>query len=188
MKKITKQTKNTIFIVAALVGICSYIFPRSPDTQKTDDIVGVWTSDYSYGTQSVLAGVNVRTSYFSNGKYNVNGRMSFKIDNANGKTALVEYYVSGAGEWVLHDKELIATLSSLKSIPDRIVSDGKDFDIQDLEILENIMRKKFPTIEERMAPGTSQSYNIKNDSHNQKLLEVINPFGNNFDITITREK
>lgn len=69
--------------------------------------------------------------------------MSFKIDNANGKTALIEYYVSGAGEWVLHDKELIATLSSLKSIPDRIVSDGKDFDIQDLEILENIMRKNF---------------------------------------------
>ncbi|EFS7686253.1 hypothetical protein HW082_004364 [Escherichia coli] len=114
--------------------------------------------------------------------------MSFKIDNANGKTALVDYYVSGAGEWVLHDKELIATLSSLKSITDRIVSDGKDFDIQDLEMLENIMRKKFPTIEERMAPGTSQSYIIKNDSHNQKLLEVINPFGNNFDITITREK
>ena len=188
MKKITKQTKNTIFIVAALVGICSYIFPRSPDTQKTDDIVGVWTSDYSYGTQSVLAGVNVRTSYFSNGKYNVNGRMTFKIDNANGKTALIEYYVSGAGEWVLHDKELIATLSSLKSIPARIVSDGKDFDIQDLELLENIMRKKFPNNEESMAPGTSQSYIIKNDSHNQKLLEVINPFGNNFDITITREK
>ncbi|HAO0324965.1 TPA: hypothetical protein IGZ64_004899 [Escherichia coli] len=114
--------------------------------------------------------------------------MSFKIDNANGKTAVVDYYVSGAGEWILHDKELIATLSSLKSIPDRIVSDGKEFDIQDLEILENIMRKKFPTIEERMAPGTSQSYIIKNDSHNQKLLEVVNPFGNNFDIIITREK
>lgn len=184
MKKFTKPTTNTIFIVSALVGIFSYIFSRSSDTQKTDDIIGVWTSDYSYDSGGIIININGETSYFSNGKYNVNADMSFQPDSAT----TITFAINGAGDWDIHDKELITTLNTLKSIPTKMIYKGKVLGSQDFDMIERISNQKLKTIEDFTAPGASQSYLIKNNNHDQKLLEGINPFGNNFDIVMKRVK
>ncbi|WP_246842629.1 hypothetical protein [Klebsiella pneumoniae] len=55
-------------------------------------------------------------------------------------------------------------------------------------MMERISNQKIKTIEDFTAPGASQSYTIKNDDHDIKLLEAINPFGKNFNIEMYRKK
>ena len=69
MKRVVKFGIIGIPLIASLCAIYAFMFPRAPDTQKTDDIIGIWTSDYSYDTGGIIVRVNGETSYFSNGKY-----------------------------------------------------------------------------------------------------------------------
>lgn len=184
MNKKMKLGMEMVLFIAALVGICAYFFPKAPDTHKSDDIIGTWTSDYSYDTGGVIVRVNGETSYFSNGKYNVNADMSFQPDSAT----IITFAINGAGEWNIHDKELITTLNALKSAPTKMVYKGKVLESQDFDMMERISNQKIKTIEDFTATGISQSYIIKKDGHDKKLLEAINPFGKNYSIVMHREK
>lgn len=184
MKRVVKFGIIGIPLIASLCAIYAFMFPRTPDTQKTDDIIGTWKSDYSYDTGGVIVRVNGETSYFSNGKYNVNADMSFQPDRAT----TITFVINGAGDWDIHDKELITTLNTLKSTPTKMIYKGNVLGTQDFDMIERISNQKLKTIEDFTAPGASQSYLIKNNNHDQKLLEGINPFGNNFDIVMKRVK
>lgn len=184
MDKKIKLGMEIVLFVAALVGICAYFFPKTPDAHKSDDIIGIWTSDYSYDSAGITIRVNGETSYFSNGKYNVNADMSFQPDS----TTIITFAINGAGDWNIHNKELITTLNTLKSIPAKMVYKGKVLGSQDFDMMERISNQKLKTIEDFTAPGASQSYIIKNDDHEKKLLEAINPFGKNFNIEMYRKK
>ncbi|MGS3329606.1 hypothetical protein ACB374_04615 [Serratia marcescens] len=61
-------------------------------------------------------------------------------------------------------------------------------DLQNLSLVEKFTNKRFPAVEDMMADGASQSYQIIIDNHNYKKLDVINPFGNNFNMEMFREK
>lgn len=117
MKRVVKFGIIGIPLIASLCAIYAFMFPRAPDTQKTDDIIGIWTSDYSYDTGGIIVRVNGETSYFSNGKYNVNADMSFQPDS----TTIITFATNGAGDWNIHGKELITTLNTLKSAPTKMV-------------------------------------------------------------------
>ncbi|WP_164879271.1 hypothetical protein [Klebsiella michiganensis] len=65
MDKKIKLGMEIVLFVAALVGICAYFFPKTPDAHKSDDIIGIWTSDYSYDSAGITIRVNGETSYFS---------------------------------------------------------------------------------------------------------------------------
>ncbi len=184
MKIVVKFVIIGIPLIASLCAIYAFMFPRTPDTQKTDDIIGIWTSDYSYDTGGIIVRVNGETSYFSNGKYNVNADMSFQPDS----TTIITFATNGAGDWNIHGKELITTLNTLKSAPTKMVYKGKVLESQDFDMMERISNQKIKTIEDFTAPGASQSYTIKNDDHDIKLLEAINPFGKNFNIEMYRKK
>ncbi|MXJ82628.1 hypothetical protein GW952_27495 [Klebsiella michiganensis] len=110
--------------------------------------------------------------------------MSFQPDS----TTIITFAINGAGDWNIHNKELITTLNTLKSIPTKMVYKGNVLGSQDFEIMERISNQKLKTIEDFTAPGASQSYIIKNDDHEKKLLEAINPFGKNFNIEMYRKK
>ncbi|AQT66706.1 hypothetical protein B0W01_08635 [Serratia marcescens] len=110
--------------------------------------------------------------------------MSFQPDSAT----IITFAINGAGEWNIHDKELITTLNSLKSSPTKMVFKGKILESQDFDMMERISNQKIKTIEDFTAPGASQSYTIKNDGHDIKLLEAINPFGKNFNVEMYRKK
>ncbi|HBR2028947.1 TPA: hypothetical protein L9M78_000926 [Klebsiella quasipneumoniae subsp. quasipneumoniae] len=110
--------------------------------------------------------------------------MSFQPDSAT----TITFAINGAGDWDIHDKELITTLNTLKSIPTKMIYKGKVLGSQDFDMIERISNQKLKTIEDFTALGASQSYLIKNNNHDQKLLEGINPFGNNFDIVMKRVK
>ncbi|XXD08396.1 hypothetical protein ACMYSN_20145 [Klebsiella sp. R445] len=184
MDKKIKLVMEIVLFVAAIAGICTYLFPNTPDAHKSDDIIGTWTSDYSYDNGGIIVRTNGNTSYFSNGKYNVNADMSFQPDS----TTIITFAINGAGEWSIHDNELITTLNTLKSTPTNMVYKGKVLRSQDFDILERISNQKIKTIEDFTASGASQSYIIKNDDHDKKLLEGINPFGKNFNIEMYRKK
>ncbi|MET5489855.1 hypothetical protein WH816_05605 [Klebsiella variicola] len=110
--------------------------------------------------------------------------MSFQPDS----TTIITFATNGAGDWNIHCKELITTLNTLKSAPTKMVYKGKVLESQDFDMIERISNQKIKTIEDFTAPGASQSYTIKNDDHDIKLLEAINPFGKNFNIEMYRKK
>ncbi|MBQ0954664.1 hypothetical protein [Serratia symbiotica] len=98
--------------------------------------------------------------------------------------------VNGAGEWQFNDKELKLSISlnNLKSNPNKIIYNGEEVYLQNLSLVEKFTNKKFPAVEDMMADGASQSYRIIIDTHNYKKFDVINPFGNNFNMEMYREK
>lgn len=157
---------------------------------RKDDIIGTWTTNYSYSydEKRIVVFVKGKTSYSSNGKYNVSGKMSYKADKINNSDIYVSYLVNGAGEWEINDNELVISLNNLKSTPEKIIYNGESVDLKDLSLLENITHKKFPAVEDMIANGASQSYRVIIDNHNYKKLDAINPFGNNFNIEMFREK
>ncbi|EIF9757518.1 hypothetical protein HRJ04_004903 [Escherichia coli] len=106
----------------------------------------------------------------------------------NNDNLFVSYRVNGAGEWQINDKELVISLNNLKSNPDKIIYNGEKIDLDNLSLLEKLTNKKFPAVEDMLAKGASQSYRIIIDNHNYKKLDVINPFGNNFNMEMYREK
>lgn len=194
MRKLLKSFSIGLSIIigaaGSLFGIYSYFFPHPPDMHRKDDIIGTWTTNYSYSydEKRIVVFVKGKTSYFSNGKYNVSGKMSYKADKINNSNIYVSYLVNGAGEWEINDKELVISLNNLKSTPEKIIYNGESVDLKDLSLLENITHKKFPAVEDMMANGASQSYRLIIDEHNYKTLDVINPFGRDFNIEMYREK
>ncbi|WP_243746749.1 hypothetical protein [Yersinia pseudotuberculosis] len=194
MKRVVKSFLIGLPIIigaaGSLFGIYSYFFPNAPDMHRKDDIIGTWTTNYSYSydEKRIVVFVKGKTSYFSNGKYNVSGKMSYKADKINNSDIYVSYLVNGAGEWEINDKELVISLNNLKSTPEKIIYNGESVDLKNLSLLENITHKKFPAVEDMMANGTSQSYRLIIDEHNYKIFDVINPFGKDFNIEMYREK
>ncbi len=194
MKRVVKSFLIGLPIIigaaGSLFGIYSYFFPNAPDMHRKDNIIGTWTTNYSYSynEKRIVVFVKGKTSYFSNGKYNVSGKMSYKADKINNSDIYVSYLVNGAGEWEINNKELVISLNNLKSTPEKIIYNGESVDLKDLSLLENITHKKFPAVEDMMANGASQSYRVIIDNHNYKKLDAINPFGNNFNIEMFREK
>ncbi|EKN6046506.1 hypothetical protein IV436_25450 [Rahnella sp. LAC-M12] len=114
--------------------------------------------------------------------------MSYKADKINNSDIYVSYLVNGAGEWEINNKELVISLNNLKSTPEKIIYNGENIDLKNLSLLENITHKKFPVVEDMMANGASQSYRLIIDEHNYKTLDVVNPFGKDFNIEMYREK
>ncbi|WP_323093195.1 hypothetical protein [Klebsiella variicola] len=181
---------TTIGAVSALYAIYFGFYPNAPDMQRKDDIIGTWRSfdSYSYADQGIIVSSKLKTSYFSNGKYNVSGEMSYRTDKINNDNLFVSYRVNGTGEWQFNDKELVISLNNLKSNPNKIIYNGEEVDLQNLSLVEKFTNKKFPAVEDMMADGASQSYRIIIDNHNYKKFDVINPFGKNFNIEMYREK
>ncbi|HGM6665632.1 TPA: hypothetical protein ACKQC7_002316 [Serratia marcescens] len=175
---------TTIGAVSAVFTMYFSLYPNAVETHRKDDIIGIWTSDYSYDTGGIIVRVNGETSYFSNGKYNVNADMSFQPDS----TTIITFATNGAGDWNIHGKELITTLNTLKSTPTKMIYKGNVLGSQDFDMMERIFNEKLKTIEDFTATGISQSYIIKKDGHDKKLLEAINPFGKNYSIVMHREK
>lgn len=70
---------TTIGAVSALYAIYFGFYPNVPDMQRKDDIIGTWRSFDSYADQGIIVSSKLKTSYFSNGKYNVSGEMSEPI-------------------------------------------------------------------------------------------------------------
>ncbi|EDB6599789.1 hypothetical protein AHR24_24005 [Salmonella enterica subsp. diarizonae] len=114
--------------------------------------------------------------------------MSYSSDKINNTNLFVSYRVNGAGEWQINDKELVISLNNLKSTPNKIIYNGEEVDLQNLSLVEKFTNKRFPAVEDMMADGASQSYQIIIDNHNYKKLDAINPFGNNFNMEMYREK
>lgn len=114
--------------------------------------------------------------------------MSYRTDKINNDNFFITYRINGAGEWEIHDQELVISLNNLKSNPDKIIYNGEEVDLQNLSLVEKFTNKKFPVVEDMMAKGASQSYQIIIDNKNYKKLDVINPFGNNFNMEMYREK
>lgn len=194
MKRVLKSFLIGLPIIigaaGSLFGIYSYFFPNAPDMHKKDDIIGTWTTNYSYSydDKRIIVSIKDKTSYFSNGKYNVSGEMSYKANKINNSDIYVSYLINGAGDWEINDKELVISLNNLKSTPEKIIYNGESIDLKNLSLLENITRKKFPAVEDMMANGASQSYRLIIDEHNYKTLDVVNPFGKDFNIEMYREK
>ncbi|WP_226020270.1 hypothetical protein [Serratia symbiotica] len=181
---------TAIGAVSALYAIYFGFYPNAPDMQRKDDIIGTWRSfeSYSYADQGITVSSTLKISYFSNGKYNVSGELSYRSDKINNANLFISYKINGAGEWEIHKQELVISLNNLKSNPDKIIYNGEKIDLDNLSLLEKLTNKKFPAVEDMMAKGASQSYRIIIDNKNYKKLDVINPFGNNFNMEMYREK
>ncbi|WP_426785473.1 hypothetical protein ACP3TB_05525 [Rahnella variigena] len=181
---------SIIGVTAALYGVYFGFYPNSPNMKRKDDIIGTWTTNYSYSynDKGIIVTVKDKTSYFSNGKYNISGKMSYQAGEINTPDIYVSYLINGAGEWVINDKELVISLNNLKSTPEKFIYKGESIELKNLFPSENITHKKPPRFEDMIANGASQSYKILIDKHNSKTLEIINPFGKNFNIIIYREK
>lgn len=190
MNRVLKTLVIGLPLIGVFYGIYFGYFPNAPDMHRKEDIIGTWATNgsYSYNEQGIKVSTKVKTSYFSNGKYNVSGEMSYSSDKINNTNLLVSYRINGAGEWQINDKELVISLNNLKSTPNKIIYNGEEVDLQNLSLVEKFTKKKFPAVEDMMADGASQSYQIIIDNHNYKKLDVINPFGENYSIEMYREK
>lgn len=190
MNRVLKIFVIGLPLIGVFYGIYFGYFPNAPDIHRKEDIIGTWATNgsYSYDEQGVIVSTKARTSYFSNGKYNVSGEMSYRSDKINNVNLFISYRVNGAGEWQINDKELVISLNNLKSAPNKIIYNGEEVDIQNIYLVEKLTNKKFPAVEDMMADGASQSYQIIIDNHNYKKLDVINPFGENYSIQMYRVK
>ncbi|MDS7881822.1 hypothetical protein [Klebsiella oxytoca] len=190
MNRVLKTLVIGLPLIGVFYGIYFGYFPNAPDIHRKEDIIGTWATNgsYSYNEQGIKVSTKVKTSYFSNGKYNVSGEMSYSSDKINNTNLFVSYRVNGAGEWQINDKELVISLNNMKSTPNKIIYNGEEVDLQNLSLVEKFTNKRFPAVEDMMADGASQSYQIIIDNHNYKKLHVINPFGNNFNMEMYREK
>ncbi|MCW6556103.1 hypothetical protein NFB44_12025 [Yersinia ruckeri] len=183
MKKVIKLAITVLGLIATVCTIFFALYPRAPDPQRHDDIVGNWRTKYSYSGQGVTFRLDGVTSYFSNGIYNFHGITSIEGGNSTGKV-LISYITDGAGSWDLFDQELIITQNSLKTIPNKLSFNGQNLNPQQVE---KIVHEELPALEKGMANGKSQSYKILSNGHDIKLLEVINTVGENFNITLYRD-
>ncbi|MDT8849674.1 hypothetical protein RN053_04190 [Pantoea dispersa] len=170
-------------IIATAFAIYAHYNPTGPSTQRHDNIMGSWLSDYSYTEKGNTVRVNGKTTFFSNGKYNFHGNISIN-SSASGKDIFIDYLSDGAGDWELYDKELITSLNSLKTRPVKLVFNNLEVDPIKMEMINN---KKLPTIEDDMANGKNQAYKITKHTEGQLTLEVINETGNNFKFTMKKE-
>lgn len=182
--KILGITGSLCGIIATAFAVYAYYNPTSPSTQRYDSIVGSWLSDYSYTVKGNTVRVNGKTTFFSNGKYNFHGSIS--IDSyASSDHIFIDYLSDGAGDWELYDNELITSLNSLKTKPIKLILNNEDLDPLKIEVITN---KKLPTIEENMADGKNQSYQIISSSNSQLTLEVINEIGSDFKLNMKKTK
>ncbi|HED3762474.1 MULTISPECIES: hypothetical protein [Klebsiella] len=74
---------TAIGAVSALYSIYFGFYPNAPDMQRKDNIIGTWRSFDSYADQGIRVSSKLKTSYFSNGKYNVSGELSYRSDKVN---------------------------------------------------------------------------------------------------------
>lgn len=181
-KKIYHWKKQLTFTVVSgmLVTLFVWFNPRTASNEKHDSIIGRWSFDYSRIQSGITELSNGKTTYYSTGKYNVVGNITYKW-NEN----IIAYRIDGAGKWDVYDNRLIVSLEDMKSIPTKIIYSGKAYKESEIALLKKL---DFPSLEKIMAKGKSQSYIIKKRDDDKLNLEVDNLYGDDFNIELTREK
>lgn len=178
-----KQLTFTV-VLGLLVSLFIWWNPRSVSDERTDAIVGRWSFDYARTQSGLTEAIKGKTTYYSTGKYNVIGDITYKW-TGDGHHNLITYKTDGAGTWKVYDKNLIISLEDMKSYPVRLKISGKEYDNSGIELLKKL---DFPSPEKIMAKGKSQSYVIKKQDAIQISLEVDNPYGDNFEITLIKDE
>lgn len=62
---------------------------------------------------------------------------------------------------------------------------GKEYSDSEMALLRTL---DFPSLEKTMAKGKSQSYLINGQSEEKIILEADNPYGDNFEIIMFKDK
>ncbi len=170
---------TVIGIIAGIFGISATIYSWNTEIFTTkpisEEILGVWSSRYSYPTSIGFNQVTATSSFFEDGNYNVKG--IHMISKTQGDTSLeVTYDYSGAGEWSSKDDKLLTKLNDLKSFPiDLKINEEKI----KLTLIKKFPQIKFPTIEEFLPRGTTQKYKIFKSEEDEIVLHTNDPQGNN---------
>lgn len=184
-EKVLNWKKQLTFTVVLGLAVSLIIWwnPRSISDERTDAIVGRWSFDYERTQSGLTEAIKGKTTYFSTGKYNVIGNITYKWLQ-DGHHNFIKYRIDGAGSWKVYDKDLIIALEDMKSNPIKLKLSGKEYSDSEMAILRSL---DFPSPEKTMAKGKSQSYVIKKQDENQVDLEVDNPYGDNFEIIMIKD-
>ncbi|WP_217474745.1 hypothetical protein [Stutzerimonas stutzeri] len=117
-----------IYVITTVATLCSIILWLSIQiSDKLSEferakLVGIWYSDYSWGSPSGDVTVVGTTQHLSNGNYNFAGDLSMKVDRP--KQMSVVWHVNATGKWSLENDHLITQLIDLKSSIKRVSMDG----------------------------------------------------------------
>lgn len=179
-----KKQLSFAVVLGLIVSLIIWWNPRSASDERTDDIVGRWSFNYARTQSGLTEVIKGKTTYYSTGKYNVIGDITYQWLQDGHQNSLT-YRTDGAGSWKIYDKNLIISLEDMKSNPIKMKVSGKEYSDSEMAILRSL---DFPSPEKTMAKGKSQSYVINEQSEKQIILEVDNPYGDNFEIIMIKDE
>lgn len=178
-----KQLTFTV-VLGLFVSLIIWWNPRSISDERTDAIVGRWSFDYARTQAGLTESIKGKTTYYSTGKYNVIGDITYQWQK-DGNQNFLTFRTDGAGSWNIYDKKLIVSLEDMKSNPIKMKVSGKEYSDSEMALLRTL---DFPSPEKTMAKGKSQSYLINGQSEEKIILEADNPYGDNFEIIMFKDK
>ena len=187
---IRKQIVSIALVLATIGAFLGNInhFPAFFDNltlNKTvgSEIHGIWLSKYSYPVTGGIVDIHGTTEYFKNNHYNFVGEIGLRI-LSKGNSVYVLYNVDGTGVWQLDPKSLTIRLENIHSWPKFVLLNGKSADIH---LLESILTKDFPKIEEALPVGINEEFGIVELTDDKFVINTDSPNGETFDIAMLKK-
>ena len=182
MSKELKKIGTWTGIIGALGVLWAVYSHYNPYETNSNWLHGIWFSSYEYPTSHGSREFEGTTEYFSNGSYNTIGKISEHL-SVDSKNVIVEYSLTGVGDWSSTEKSLTVRLTNFRTFPQSILIDKVKLSVPEFE---SSTGKKFPKFEDSMPMGMSVHYKVLKMSPAAITMELDDPKGNTFSFTMTK--
>ena len=171
---------GVIALLAGLVTIYGPFYESGPKHNAA--FLGRWESNYQHPVPGGTIAFNGITEYFRNGRYNVNGTLTFSGSAADKPFSAV-VLAKGSGVWTADDEFLTFTLTGFHTEPSTFKSGDVEMPIPLLEKLSGI---SLPDMNKQYVPGSSDEYKIKSIKQHEIVSQGKDPSGNPFTVVSLR--
>lgn len=140
--------------------------------ERSRDLLGVWSSEYQFGSQEETQSWSGRMRYTEGGLYNYDGRLVIRAEK-NGHVYVYAMKVKNNGRWALKGNTLSMEHLSVKSEPISLVVDNQEIDLTRFAAAD----VPLPRLENEMLPGAATDYRIVSMTREEIVSEGISPAG-----------
>lgn len=173
-----------IGVAASVVSVWAFVDKPYSDRPVEDTLLGEWSSEYSYPASAGRNAVSSVSTLFENGNYNVKGHHRVMVVKGDTEFGAI-YELSGAGTWSSKRDRLYMTLASLKTSLSGVTIEGK---LIPAASVPQEMADRFPKLEDFLADGTTQKYNIVSSDQERVVLNTTDPAGADLEIIMQRRQ
>lgn len=140
--------------------------------ERVRNLLGVWRSEYQFGSQEETQSWSGQMRYTEGGLYNYDGRLVVRAEK-DGHVYVYTMRVKNNGRWALKGDTLSMEHLSVKSEPISLVVDNQAIDLTRFAAAD----LPLPRLENEMLPSTATDYRIVSMTREEIVSEGISPAG-----------